>query len=237
MDFDYDTINCNVKNFVALPTSKNHYSNEIDPWFTHSHPEHDAIDVVSKETISYNKDNNKAMRTVIATINKVDSSSNNNTEKENIIEIKPDMNTKLNDYRIRKEELISTSKNANLNKRVNSSIIQSESKRIKSVSLEKKTEKNVATSNSSKLPINTKNVDTTKPKKKSQNNDIDDFETKELIKQFNLKRLPKAKYEPPRHSVRLVRQWEKISGKLFANLNTEEREQANTEILKMKENL
>jgi hypothetical protein len=226
-----------VKNFVALPTSKNHYSNEIDPWFTHSHPEHDAIDVVSKETISYNKDNNKAMRTVIATINKVDSSSNNNTEKENIIEIKPDMNTKLNDYRIRKEELISTSKNANLNKRVNSSIIQSESKRIKSVSLEKKTEKNVATSNSSKLPINTKNVDTTKPKKKSQNNDIDDFETKELIKQFNLKRLPKAKYEPPRHSVRLVRQWEKISGKLFANLNTEEREQANTEILKMKENL
>lgn len=73
--------------------------------------------------------------------------------------------------------------------------------------------------------------------KKCQMDDTEDLETKELIKQFNLKRLPKAKYEPPRHSVRLVRQWEKISGKLFVNLNTEEREQANTEISKLKENL
>lgn len=249
MDFDYDTINCDVKNFTNLPTGKVHYSNDIDPWFKSAHPEHDVIDIISKETAICNKEN-KAVRTVVSSVHKVDI-----CEKENISETKPDMQIKLNEYRTKKEEFTLSGNKGNklsVNKRGNSSIIQSESKRVKAMTLEKKPEKNgIAAIKATNLPTVTtnttsgrasnlnkvKDTDERKAKKKCQMDDTEDLETKELIKQFNLKRLPKAKYEPPRHSVRLVRQWEKISGKLFVNLNTEEREQANTEISKLKENL
>ena len=249
MEFDYDTINCDVKNFVNLPTGKGHYSNEIDPWFMSSHPEHNVTDTISKEAAIYNKDN-RALRTVVSSVHQGDI-----CEKENISEFKPEMQIKLNKYRTKKDEVISTNNKGNklsVNKRSSSSIIQSESKRVKAMTLEKKSEKNVvANIKANKVPTikttiastgasnlnKVKGADDDKVKKKCQLDDTEDLETKELIKQFNLKRLPKAKYEPPRHSVRLVRQWEKVSGKLFANLNTEEREQANTEISKLKENL
>lgn len=248
MDFDYDTIDCDVQSFVALPTGKSRHSNEIDAWFTYSHPEHDEI-AAAKDSVVCAKGNSKAIRTIVSISNK--GHIHSGTERENILETKPDTQIKLNNYRMKKEELIiinNKGNKTNVNKRANSSISQSESKRVKTVSLEKTTEKNATIGNSNKhatyangaaININkAKNVDDSKAKKKCQNDDIDDdLETKELIKQFNLKRLPKAKYEPPRHSVRLVRQWEKINGKLFANLNTEEREQVNIEISKMKENL
>jgi hypothetical protein len=41
-------------------------------------------------------------------------------------------------------------------------------------------------------------------------------------------------YEPPRHSVREVRQWEKITGKTWSSLKPDEREKANQEIADMK---
>jgi hypothetical protein len=55
-----------------------------------------------------------------------------------------------------------------------------------------------------------------------------------LLKKHNEKCAPpKSSYEPSRHSVRVVRLWEKASGKLWASLSTLERESANAEILSM----
>jgi hypothetical protein len=41
-------------------------------------------------------------------------------------------------------------------------------------------------------------------------------------------------YEPPRHSVREVRMWEKKAGRMYATLNIKERDRANTEIGRMR---
>ena len=57
----------------------------------------------------------------------------------------------------------------------------------------------------------------------------------ELLKKHNKNFAPTPTYEPPRHSVRDVRKWEKVSGKLWANLKPEEREAANDEIGRMKD--
>ena len=57
----------------------------------------------------------------------------------------------------------------------------------------------------------------------------------ELLKKHNKNFAPTPTYEPPRHSVRDVRKWEKLSGKLWANLKPEEREQANEDIGRMKD--
>lgn len=55
-----------------------------------------------------------------------------------------------------------------------------------------------------------------------------------LLKQHNARFAPTPAYEPPRHSVRDVRRWEKISGKTWNELKPEDREKANEEISKMK---
>jgi hypothetical protein len=55
-----------------------------------------------------------------------------------------------------------------------------------------------------------------------------------LLRKHNEKFAPVTKYEPPRHSVRDVRKWEKISGKGWSVLTQEERISANEEILRMK---
>ena len=58
-----------------------------------------------------------------------------------------------------------------------------------------------------------------------------------MLKKHNQRFAPVPAYEPPRHSVRDVRKWEKISGKLWANLRPEEREAANADIAKLKEEI
>jgi hypothetical protein len=55
-----------------------------------------------------------------------------------------------------------------------------------------------------------------------------------MLKKHNSKFAPKPAYEPPRHSVRDVRKWEKLSGKTWATLKPEERAAANDEIARMK---
>jgi hypothetical protein len=57
----------------------------------------------------------------------------------------------------------------------------------------------------------------------------------ELLKKHNQRFAPIPVYEPPRHSVRDVRKWEKASGKLWSNLKPEEREVVNADIGRMKE--
>jgi hypothetical protein len=57
----------------------------------------------------------------------------------------------------------------------------------------------------------------------------------ELLKKHNQRFAPIPIYEPPRHSVRDVRQWEKLSGKTWLSLKPEEREVVNAEISKTKE--
>ena len=57
----------------------------------------------------------------------------------------------------------------------------------------------------------------------------------ELLKKHNQRFAPIPIYEPPRHSVRDVRQWEKSSGKTWLSLKPEEREVVNAEISKTKE--
>ena len=57
----------------------------------------------------------------------------------------------------------------------------------------------------------------------------------ELLKKHNQRFAPIPIYEPPRHSVRDVRKWEKSTGKKWSSLRPEEREIANAEIGKIKE--
>ena len=57
----------------------------------------------------------------------------------------------------------------------------------------------------------------------------------ELLKKHNQRFAPIPIYEPPRHSVRDVRKWEKSTGKIWSSLRPEEREVANAEIGKIKE--
>ena len=62
----------------------------------------------------------------------------------------------------------------------------------------------------------------------------DDTAMMELLKKHNKRFAPIPIYEPPRHSVRDVRKWEKSSGKTWLSLKPEEREVVNAEIESMK---
>ena len=62
----------------------------------------------------------------------------------------------------------------------------------------------------------------------------DEICTLELLKKHNQRFAPVPIYEPPRHSVRDVRKWEKESGKSWQTLSPEEREVVNAEIGRMK---
>ena len=62
----------------------------------------------------------------------------------------------------------------------------------------------------------------------------DDTAMMELLKKHNKRFAPIPIYEPPRHSVRDVRKWEKSSGKTWLSLKPEEREVVNAEIENMK---
>jgi hypothetical protein len=55
-----------------------------------------------------------------------------------------------------------------------------------------------------------------------------------LLKEHNAKFAPVPVYEPPKHSVRDVRKWEKMSGRLWSDLKPEEREKVNEEIGQLK---
>jgi hypothetical protein len=70
--------------------------------------------------------------------------------------------------------------------------------------------------------------------KKGAINDAD-ASLKQLLKAHNAKFVPVPAYEPPKHSVREVRNWEKLTGKLWCELKPEERQAANDEISRMKE--
>jgi predicted 2-oxoglutarate/Fe(II)-dependent dioxygenase YbiX len=70
-------------------------------------------------------------------------------------------------------------------------------------------------------------------KTKAAEDDVDDMMA--LLKKHNQRFASAPVYEPPRHSVRDVRKWEKQTGKTWAKLNPEEREAANSDISRMKE--
>lgn len=59
----------------------------------------------------------------------------------------------------------------------------------------------------------------------------------DILKRHNEKFVAAPLYEPPRHSVRDVRKWEKVNGKSWGSLTPEERESANKDITIMKSNV
>eukprot|EP00596_Hydrurales_sp_CCMP1899_P007067 CAMPEP_0119050332 /NCGR_PEP_ID=MMETSP1177-20130426/69289_1 /TAXON_ID=2985 /ORGANISM="Ochromonas sp, Strain CCMP1899" /LENGTH=380 /DNA_ID=CAMNT_0007028601 /DNA_START=84 /DNA_END=1226 /DNA_ORIENTATION=- len=73
------------------------------------------------------------------------------------------------------------------------------------------------------------------PNKTKKDDNESDKSMMDLLKKHNQKFAPVPAYEPPRHSVRDVRKWEKLNGKIWSNLKPEEREIVNAEIGKMKE--
>lgn len=66
---------------------------------------------------------------------------------------------------------------------------------------------------------------------------IEEDNMRALLKQHNSKFVAASAYEPPRHSVRDVRKWERQTGRIWAKLGPQARELANKEIDKMKLNL
>lgn len=72
-------------------------------------------------------------------------------------------------------------------------------------------------------------------KSQNDNGGDDDAAMLVLLKQHNKKFQPVSLYEPSRHSVRDVRRWERQEGRTWASLAPEEREQANADILRLKQ--
>ena len=75
---------------------------------------------------------------------------------------------------------------------------------------------------------------TCKKLKSNEADKIDDGEMLSLLKKHNQRFAPAPAYEPPRHSVREVRFWEKQSGQVWSKLTAQERELANDEIAQLK---
>jgi hypothetical protein len=62
---------------------------------------------------------------------------------------------------------------------------------------------------------------------------VDTDDMMALLRKHNQKFVPQPTYVPMQHSVRDVRAWERSSGKVWAQLNPEQKEQANKEITEM----
>ena len=90
-------------------------------------------------------------------------------------------------------------------------------------------------SSTSSSSSNNKHLDSRKASTKESGAAADNASMMELLKKHNQRFAPVPMYEPPRHSVRDVRQWEKLSGKTWLSLKPEEREVVNAEISKTKE--
>jgi hypothetical protein len=73
-------------------------------------------------------------------------------------------------------------------------------------------------------------------KSKPSDDDADLKELEELLREHNAKFAPIPIYEPPKHSIRDVRKWEKKNGKAWSDLKPEEREKVNQEITYLKAN-
>lgn len=71
--------------------------------------------------------------------------------------------------------------------------------------------------------------------KKVKSDKQSEEELMSLLKKHNNQFSKSRAYEPSRHSVRDVRAWEKLTGKVWANLTMEDREHANAEILALKQ--
>ena len=70
--------------------------------------------------------------------------------------------------------------------------------------------------------------------KKPKSDQRSEEELLSLLKKHNDQFSKSTTYEPPRHSVRDVRAWEKVTGKVWATLSMEDRELANAEIMALK---
>lgn len=90
-------------------------------------------------------------------------------------------------------------------------------------------------SSSSCRSSSSRNLDNRKSASTQSGTADDNASMMELLKKHNQRFAPIPIYEPPRHSVRDVRQWEKLSGKTWLSLKPEEREVVNAEISKTKE--
>lgn len=75
-----------------------------------------------------------------------------------------------------------------------------------------------------------------RPNVVTKDNVRDQFDMVDILRKHNERFVPVPVYEPQLHSVRDVRNWEKQTGKFWANLNPSEKEKANHEISQMKKN-
>lgn len=74
----------------------------------------------------------------------------------------------------------------------------------------------------------------------AQNPPIPELNEKDMLlmlRRHNEKFVPSSQYEPPRHSVRDVRKWEKVTGRVWSTLTPDERTKANYDISQMKSNI
>ena len=74
----------------------------------------------------------------------------------------------------------------------------------------------------------------TRPGRQKPAEQSDQQDMLELLKKHNEKFAPVSLYEPPRHSVRDMRRWEKHSGRTWSTLKPDERGIVNEEISQMK---
>jgi hypothetical protein len=72
-------------------------------------------------------------------------------------------------------------------------------------------------------------------KQDRSNTDKENSDMLDMLKEHNKKFRPVALYEPSRHSVRDVRRWERSTGLSWASLAPDQRESANSDILKLKQ--
>lgn len=189
----------------------------IDPWFNTTHEEHEPQFVASMlgDTTTKSTDSNELESAPVAKVSvpivKFDvkvPSANNTTRTKRVPEPLP--------------ETVPSKKQSNrfntassLAKTVRSSVPRDIAKSTKSASTRKTDTK----------PLKRNSVST-----KSSEEDA----LLLMLKQHNKKFAPVAAYVPPMHSVREVRQWEKLTGKHWNSLSQTQRQEANEEISELK---
>jgi hypothetical protein len=202
--------------FIDLSSliESNFLENIDNEWFSFTHKDHEAIDNFTKIRTSSKQltnDNGKIIPGV------------KDNCKPKILRTKPKISPKVTT----KKSVMSYFEKENHSNKLKEN--ENGKVKVNSSKLPENKKKTVQGSRTQIMPSSIKPVKCSdKPIKEVQKDDL-----MELLKKHNEK-FRGTTYEPSRHPAKYVRQWETASGKVWANLNSQEREQANKDIGNLK---
>lgn len=251
LEFDFDCpkyyINLIIDNELTNNSFNEKENNENMEWFSVLHPKHEPeIRTTSSENFS-SSERNKVTVPLVHFNKKQNLTSRKRSilEKPETLEKVDIAPTKKLKSSLQNNHITNINQNNISNNNNNNTTINFKMKNIEknknlskgngnmNIIVNKSTNRNTSSIDSNINKIKQKK--STNNNYNSTNNMNQDFNEKEmlnLLRRHNEKFVPAPLYEPPKHSVRDIRQWEKKTGKLWCNLKPQERELVNEEISK-----